>query len=157
MFLSPESRLRHLLIAREVRSGWAAISRGDLKLMFVRYTPDLEFVADAGFQSLGFASRIQGRDAARAYIQTVKDAWREWEFSPRALIDLGDRLVTVGVLRAAGSLSGVPIEREFAQLLELRNGLVAREHDFWEVEPAFAAAGLRRDQIRGLDEQLAVQ
>jgi hypothetical protein len=47
---------------------------------------------------------------------------------PAIVLDLGDdRLLVLGVFRLAGHGSGMELEREAAQLITLRGGLVARE------------------------------
>jgi ketosteroid isomerase-like protein len=148
-------RFRSWIIARQIRSGWGAISRGDIDLMLARYAQDVEFIADERFQALGVESPARGQAAARRYIEGIRMAFRTWEFSLHAFIDLGDRLVTLGTHHVQGSASGAAITEEFAQVLDLAGGLVIRESDHWSWDAALATAGLSRGQIEGLKSQHA--
>jgi hypothetical protein len=121
--------------------------------MLARYAQDVEFIADERFQALGVESPARGHAAARRYIEAVRMAFRTWEFSLHAFIDLGDRLVTLGTHHVQGSASGAAITEEFAQVLELAGGLVIRESDHWSWDAALATAGLSRGQIEGLKPQ----
>jgi hypothetical protein len=54
--LSARSSLKRKLTRRTVISGWAAWNRRDLKLMLVRYAPDVEWEFSPGQQALGLTS-----------------------------------------------------------------------------------------------------
>jgi SnoaL-like protein len=149
--LRVDSRVRRVFISASIRSGWGAFNRRDLQLMFVRYAPDLEFVAPAGLQSLG-VSGVRGPDAGRRYINATAEAWQHWQLAPEGFIDLGNRVLTFGTQRAEGGTSHAPIEDPYAQLLELDNeGLIVRQSDFHDWDAALQAAGLRRDQVLGFE------
>ncbi len=69
------------------------------------------------------------------------------EVVPAYVIDFGDRLPLLGFFRARGQASGVELEREYAQLVTLRDGLVTRDQGWFQWEEGLRAAGLDPDAI----------
>ena len=68
--------------------------------------------------------------------------------SAEIVLDLGDdRLLVLGSFHLTGHGSGMELEREVAQLLTLRGGLVAHEQYFFDWEKGLRAAGLDPDAI----------
>jgi ketosteroid isomerase-like protein len=117
------------MLRHAIQSGWAAASRRDYELMFVRYAPDVEYEATAGIQSLDFPAAVRGQAAMAEIIAALSDVWDEWEFEPIFLVDAGDRMVSLGRFHAHGRASTVRLDSPWAQVLTFRNGLVAREQD----------------------------
>jgi ketosteroid isomerase-like protein len=145
--LSPRSPMRRALLRRNVVSGLAAASRRDFELMLVRYAPDVENEFDAEFEALGIGGTFRGHGGMLAMIQAFGEAWERWELRPAAVVDLGDRVLVLGVLRLPGNVSGLELEQELAQLITPRGGLVAREQAFMSWEKGLRAAGLDPDAI----------
>jgi hypothetical protein len=116
---------------------------------------DAEFVAAPGLQSLG-VSDMPGRDAARRALSESAELFQYWQLTPRGFIDLGNRFVALGTPRAEGGVSRAPVEAPYALLIDVGDrGLVTRQSEFDDWDAALHAAGLRRDQVLGL-EALAV-
>lgn len=147
--LSPQSRLRRRLVVRAALSGWGAASRRDWDLVATRYAPDVEIVWDDEFAALGVGS-YHGHAGMREMSAAISDAWERWEMVPRAVIDLGDRVLTLGTLRLPGNASGLEMETELAQLCVLRRALVARENEYFGWDKGLAAAGVDPEEIRPL-------
>jgi ketosteroid isomerase-like protein len=144
MRLSPRSRLRRALLRRSIVSGWDAGSRRDFELMLVRYAPDVEVEFDPEFEALGMGGTFRGHDGFLKMIQAFGgDAWEGWELLlPATVLDLGDRVLVLGAFRLPGTASGLEFEREWAQLLTPRDGLVIREQEFLSWDKGLRAAGL---------------
>ena len=78
--------------------------------------------------------------------------WNDWDsawadhaqWEPRELIDLGDRLLTLGKMRGTGEASGIAVDTEIALLMTLKNGKVIREEHYAEPAQALEAAKLER-------------
>jgi hypothetical protein len=145
--LSPRSRLRRALLRRAVVSGWDAATRRDYKLMLVRYAPDLEIEFAPGFETLGLGGTFRGHDGLLKMLEAFREAWERWELLPVLILDLGDRALALGTLRLPGTASGLEFEREFAELMAPRGGLVAREQYFFGWDKGLRAAGLDPDAI----------
>jgi ketosteroid isomerase-like protein len=139
---SPGSRLRRAILRRQLLSGWAAFSRRDFELTLVRYAPDLEGEFDPGIQTLGVGETFRGRRGMLEALAELAEGWDRWELEPAYILDLGDRVLSLGFFRSHAHTSGVQLERELAQLLTVREGLVARDHAFFGWEEGLRAAGL---------------
>jgi SnoaL-like domain len=148
--LRVDSRVRRALLAASFRSGYGAFNRRDFDLMLLRYTPDCEFVTSSGLRSLGASGSIRSHDELRQFVEAIAEAWQGWELTPQAFIDLGDRVLWLGTQRAQGGSSRIPIEDPYAQLQDLHRGLIIRQQAFNDWDAALQAAGLRRDQVLGL-------
>ena len=149
--LSPRSRLRRALVRRQFVSGWAAFSRRDFETVLVRFAPDAEFEYDAGQQSMGWewtqsglGGTFRGHQGMLDALGELTEVWDSWEFEPAYILDLGDRMLGLGFFRAQARASGVRLEHEFAQLITLREGLVARDGPTGPMswEDGLRAAGL---------------
>jgi hypothetical protein len=141
------------MLRRGVVSGWAAWNRRDFELMLVRYAPDVEFEFDAGQQALGLGGTFHGRDEMMRGLTKWLDVWDSWEVEPTYVVDLGDRVLLLGI--AHGCLSGVELEEEFAQIVTPRDGLVAHDGPSGLIRwsEALRAAGVDRDGV-GISRQL---
>ena len=141
-FLRPDMRLRRWFVRRAVVSGWAAAQRRDFELMLLRYSPDVLYEADAGFQALGVPGAARGRAEMANVIVEILDAWDRQELAPVLVVDLADSLIVLGRTRVHGPASGIELDIELAQLLTLERGLVTRERDFNHWDDALRAASL---------------
>jgi hypothetical protein len=128
--LSPHSRLRLAFLRRAVRSGWAAGNRRNFELVLVRYGSDVEVAFDPGFQTLGVGEPARGHRAMVEAYRTLLEAW-EAEGEPCYIVDLRDRLLTLAFMRTQGRASGVKLDREVAQLVTVRDGLISLDQLFW--------------------------
>jgi hypothetical protein len=156
--LSPGSRLRRAILRRSVRSGRDAASRRDFELLLPRYAHDAEVAFDPGFQALGVGEPARGHRAMVEAYRTLSEAWG-WEGELCYIVDLGDRVLNLGFMHAQGRASGVKLDREVAQLVTLRDGLITREQLLFGWEEGLRAAGLDPDAValpvRGKTSQAA--
>jgi ketosteroid isomerase-like protein len=114
------------MLRRGAVSGWAAWNRRDFELMLVRYAPDVEFKFDPGQQALGLGGTFHGRDEMMSGLTKWLEVWDSWDVEPAYIVDLEDRRVLI-LGTAHGCLSGVELEEEFAQIVTVRDGLVAHD------------------------------
>ena len=146
--LTPRSRLRRVLLRRNIVSGWDAASRRDFELMLVRYAPDVEIEFDPEFEPLGMGGTFRGHDGLLKMTQMFgEDAWEGWDLRPATVLDLGDQVLVLGIFRMSGTASGLKFEREWAHVLTTRAGLVVREQEFFGWDNGLRAAGLDPDAI----------
>ena len=145
--LSPHSRLRRTLLRRTYLSSWAAHYRWDFELILIRYAPDVIYEFDPGMQTLGLGGTYRGHEGMLEVLGKVAEAWESWELELAYLLDLGDRVLSLGFNRSLARGSGVRLEEEYAQLVTGRDGLVAHHQAFFSWEEALRAAGLDSDAI----------
>jgi ketosteroid isomerase-like protein len=147
--LGPHSRLRRATLRRQIRSGWDAAARRDFDLMLVRYSPDVEWEFDPDFEALGLGGTFHGHEGALRMIDAFGEAWEGWEMEAQAVVDLGsDTFVGLGRFRMPGTVSGMEWDREYGQVLTIRDGLCVREQDFFGWDKALRAAGLDPELVR---------
>jgi hypothetical protein len=156
--LSPRSRLRRAVLRRAFLSGWASFQRRDLKLNFLFFAPECEFEFPPGLQTLGLDDSYRGHEGRMEALSKLLDVWGS-ELEPAYMLDLGDRLLNLGIWRTQARASGVPLEQELAQLVTVRDGLVIRDQNFLSWEEGLRAAGLDPDAVafplRGKTSQVA--
>ena len=140
--LSPRSRLRRALLCRTTISAYAAFYRQDFELILVRYAPDVVYEVDPGLQTLGLGGMFHGHAGLLEAFGKLVEAWESWEVEPSYILDLGDRMLTLGFNRSRARGSGVPLEEEYAQLVTLPQGVVTHFQNFFSWEEALRAAGL---------------
>ena len=139
----PKSRLRRALIRRWVRTSWEAFNRGDLEAAFLLYHPNCQSTFPSKMATIGLEPGTYDRDERVRFQQRVLDEWDEFLFEPSELIDIGDRLMSIGRMRFKGLSSGVPVDTEWVAMVTTLDGRVIREQIFLDHAEALEAAGLR--------------
>jgi ketosteroid isomerase-like protein len=142
LHLPPRSRLRRALLRRQVLSGWAAWTRGDLDLMLVRYAPDYHFEPQREMVTAGMRSVYRGHAGFREAAADLRDAWERADLTPLELFDAGDVFVVLGHFQPRGGGSGIELDSPFGGVYSVERGLVVRERLFFDWDEALRAAGI---------------
>jgi hypothetical protein len=148
---SPRQRLRQSFLREQVRSGWAAAARRDFELMSVRYAPNIVYESTPQLVVLGMPARVEGINGWLRALSDFNDAWARSRFELSFILDCGKQLVTLGCFAGHGAASGIDAQTDFAQVLELDDGLVVRERDFNDWSDALRAAGIDADMVARLE------
>lgn len=120
-----------------LREGVEAYNRGDLSFVYSRAAEDIEIYADPGLANSG---TYHGRDAFERWTQEWLEAWSDFSLDVRAVEEIDERFLVVEVLqRGVGAESGIEVEMKLVQLIEVREGEIARFHLYPGREPAEAA------------------
>jgi uncharacterized protein len=123
-----------------VRAAYEAFNGGDIDGMLDLCAPDIEW-EDRGL-SLD-TSVITGRDAVRAYFESVLRPWEEVRREPEEIIDLGGgRVLVLFRTFARGKGSGVEVDARAGDLVTIREGRVARWIGYPDRTQALEAVGL---------------
>ncbi len=122
--------------------GWEAYNREDLDACFMLYHPDCQSTWDSRFPSVGIESTIEGREERIRVQRRILDEWDELRFEPEAVIQFGDRLMSIGRMTATGLRSGAVVDTEWAATFTIRGGQVVHEDILMDHRAALAAAGL---------------
>jgi ketosteroid isomerase-like protein len=142
--LPPGSRLRQAALWRAIRLAVEAFNRRDLDAVLVGYHPDFEFHPPPEFAEAGFTEPCyRGRAGYLQYVSELSEVGADVRVEPTELIDLGDRLVTLGYTPVRGQASGVALTNKFAVVVTLRHGRVICEQDYLDHPEALEAVGLR--------------
>ena len=140
--LPPGSRLRREIVGRAVSLGIDATNRGDYEAAFALYDPEIELLTPPDLIGLGEATQYRGRDERIGFQRKWTAEWDDFRFGVNRIVDLGDRVLLIGWMRATGSTSGATVESEWANLLTLSSGRVVREQYFPSHREGLEAAGL---------------
>jgi ketosteroid isomerase-like protein len=123
-----------------VRAIWDAVNRGDLDEAF-KYAPD-DFVADWSSSEAPESGIYRGRDAVKARFARTREAWSEMEYFETEIIDVGDRVVRVGGVRARGRGSGAEVSAQGAQVWTFQGETPVSVRLFQSRDEALEAVGL---------------
>jgi ketosteroid isomerase-like protein len=143
--LPPSSSARRRALKRISARVWAALSRGDDEVVLLAFDPEIEFnIIGAEPDLLGLADRYHGHAGWLQFIERWRAEWTGSQLihTPKALIDLGDRVVTRMTVTAQGATSGADVAQTMGIVSWLADGAVARQDNYWEWSDCVEALGL---------------
>jgi uncharacterized protein len=121
------------------RAGYEAFNRGDIESLLDLCAPDIEWRDFATIDS----GSVTGKDAVRAYFETVKEAWEQIRLEPEEITDIGGgRVLVVSRLTGRGKGSGIEVGTQGADLLTFEGGLLVRWMGYADRAQALEAAGI---------------
>jgi ketosteroid isomerase-like protein len=123
-----------------VRRGIDAFNRRDLPALLGDFDQDVEWVEDQRYPG---AETFRGRSGVERSLGKWWDAFGESAVQIEGTIDLGDRVVLYGRVRARGHDIDVEVEAPFGGLCEFRSGKAVRVQTFGSRADAVEAAGPR--------------
>jgi ketosteroid isomerase-like protein len=142
MRLSPESRLRRLVLARIGGRAMAAVNRRDFAVLFLAVDPNIEYHPAGDQLPLDMDEVSHGHEGYEKVWRQMIDSFEDFRGTPQAVIDLGDQFLAIIRYTGHGSGSGVPVDIPLFQLMRLRRGLVVWQRDYSDRSQALEAAGL---------------
>ncbi|MEK6272992.1 MAG: nuclear transport factor 2 family protein [Actinomycetota bacterium] len=122
-----------------VRGAYEAVNRGDIDGVLDLCSPDVEWQDLAGIDT----SAGTGKDAVRAYFETVMEPWEEVRREAEEIIDLGgDRVLVLFHMTGRGKGNGIEVDARAGDLLTIREGRLVRWVGYPDRAKALEAAGL---------------
>ena len=91
----------------------------------------------------------RGHAGTEDSIRNWTGAWEDWRYELVELIDLGERVLSVGRQSGRGKGSQVEVSSDLFHLWTLRDGKVVEARLFMHRDQAFEAAGLSDEGSRG--------
>jgi len=127
-----------------VRRLYRAWERGDFSAHADLFAPDVRSARVMGpeWDGAGLAGEWHGRDGLAENVRLWINAWDDLRVQPEEFIDVGDKVVVLTRQTAIAKTSGIPLDREFADLWELRDGTVVELRFYFNRADALEAAGL---------------
>ncbi len=95
-------------------------------------------------EGVGLSGHWQGLDGLVENVLLWLSAWNDVRVEPREFLEAGDKVVVVTRQTATAKASGIPLDREFADVWEVRDGKVVEICFYWKPSDALKAAGVRR-------------
>jgi ketosteroid isomerase-like protein len=127
----PGSRVRRAALVHGVRVGFAATNRRDFESLLARYHPDAETHHHPDSHELIHEPLLRGREGVVRFFEQWLETWDDVRYEPVELLDPGgERFMVLSQIAATGRGSGVPVRQPFAQLFQLKDGLIVRV-DAW--------------------------
>jgi ketosteroid isomerase-like protein len=130
-----------------LRSAHDAFNSGDRERFVDLWHPDCEYRPALEGAIEGQGGVYRGHEGIRQWWEQFHDEWEDFS-TDIEVHDLGDRTLTLGVLRARGRMSGVALEAPIAQLTTFRAGKVMTGEDYFDRDAALKAAGLSEQDVR---------
>jgi ketosteroid isomerase-like protein len=117
-----------------------------MEAAFIGSHPEVEWhmAKDEAGLSFDFEGVYRGYQGLLAWSERWWAAWDELRLESGEVIDCGEKLVVLLQARVRGRGSGVEVERPFAQVTTLRDGMAVRIENFWDHAKALEAAGLSK-------------
>ena len=142
--LSPKSRLRQAILARNVQLAAAAYNRRDLDAVVIGYAPEFEYLPARRWAESGLIDECyRGLEGYREYVAATAEVFgAEIRFNPVEVIDMGRHVVVLAHAPMRAQASGVPLTEKFAYVMTLENGRVTRLQEYYDHEEAVEAATL---------------
>jgi ketosteroid isomerase-like protein len=127
-----------------MQRGTAAFNRRDVEGVLEEVDAEIEW-QDA-FQVLlgGEATTVYGHEGVRDLMREQDEVFAELAVEYSEARYVGDKLVTIGVLRTRGKQSGAATESPLATVVEFKDGKGVRIRTYLDPNEALEAAGLSR-------------
>jgi uncharacterized protein len=123
-----------------VRRLYEAWNRDDPEAALVVVHPDVELHNPTDV-FLGTQSLYRGHGGLREFWKAAKEPWESFKSHIERTLEKGDTVVTLVRFEAVGKESGAKVGLSFANVWELRGGLITKFGAYNSVEQALEVAG----------------
>jgi ketosteroid isomerase-like protein len=123
-----------------IRRHYDAFNRGDLNGTLEPFSPEVEFIEDAGVRPDAGAHR--GIAAVRAFFQGMWDSAQEVGIDPEEFTEYGDKVIVVARLHGRFRHTGIAGESRFVKVWTVHGGKITRLQLFRDKQKALEAVGL---------------
>jgi ketosteroid isomerase-like protein len=103
------------------------------------WSPEIEWVVAREHPE---ARTVRGSDAVLRYAQTWEETLTDLRIEIERLLDAGDTVVAVGVVRGTGTESSADVQVPIAFLVALEGGMITRVEEYLNPAEALEAVGL---------------
>jgi ketosteroid isomerase-like protein len=121
------------------RAMYDAFNRGDMEAILELADPAIA-VEDHGVID---GATYEGREGVVQFLAFQAEAFSAQSVELEELIETGEEIVAVIVLRGEGPVSRIPLEGRFTHVWEIAGGMVRRLRVYATKQDALEAAGLR--------------
>ena len=141
----PRSRLRDAVLHYGVARGFAAFGRRDWEMNTAFFDPvDYEFRAgELASKIPGLPDHVRGVDGYLRVMADWIDGWSDIRVQLEKVVDARpDRLVALVRFTGRGERSGLRIDQQALNVVEIRAGRVVSQDYWWNVDAGLRSAGL---------------
>ncbi|HEY7151519.1 MAG TPA: nuclear transport factor 2 family protein [Solirubrobacterales bacterium] len=127
---------------KTLRDGYAALNRGEWDRSGEFLHPEVSWHFIEG-QGPDAPRTLSGPSEIVEFWSTFFAAWEAWEMAPEAIVEAPNGKILVSLhFRARGAGSGFPMELDYWQVIDMREGKVYRVDNYLSRERAQDACGL---------------
>jgi ketosteroid isomerase-like protein len=124
-------------LVRRLQAAW---NRGDLDAVMAGHHADAVYVVVGGLESL-VGREFHGRDAIREFFEDFRASFGELHIDVEQAIPAGERVLLILNQHNRGEAGGAETFNRWAQLLFVREGLIVRAENYYDVDEALKAIG----------------
>ena len=112
-------------VTDRLRAAYEGFSRRDIDAVLAVMDPGIDWDAT---DALAHTGRYHGHEGVAEYIDSLSNAWEEFELNPEQFTESGDgaHLMVLGTVKGKLAANGQDVEARFAHVLELDDGMVTR-------------------------------
>ncbi len=121
-----------------VRSAYEALERDDIEAFLGLVHPDVEWHS----LILEIEGAFHGHDGVRQWWRAIRNTFPDWRPSLIEVREFGDSVVMHARGTGSGAASGVGVDDDFWQMVQICDGLVVRYRAVRTEQEALEAAGL---------------
>jgi ketosteroid isomerase-like protein len=127
-----------------VRMLYAAFAQGDFWAHPEVYDPDVRGgrVMGSDTEGAGLSGEWHGVQELAKGARQWMEAWEDLRVQAEEYLDAGEKVVVLTRQIGRARASGIPLNREMADVYELRDGKVTAVHFYWSRHQALEAARL---------------
>jgi uncharacterized protein len=109
-----------------VRSFYAAFARRDAQVFVELLDPHIEWTSAENFLYADQSPYV-GADAVRTLIfERLFEDWDDFSISPGEILGGGEIVIASGRFRGTFKVNGAPIDAQFVQVFQLKDGKIAK-------------------------------
>jgi ketosteroid isomerase-like protein len=121
------------------RRGLEAFNRRDVPALMETCDPDVELFP---LRALLEGTSYRGEDGLRKFFDDIAEEWTELKVDAQEFREVGDSVLTLGVLHARGRASGIEGVWPMAWVSDVRDGKVVRLRTYTDQQEALRVVGL---------------
>ena len=126
-----------------LRSYYRALAEGRFTDIGALFDPDVEYArASPAGEAAGLTGTWRGRTAMWAGVQEFVQAFDRVRVEAERFVEVGDQVLVLTRFQAIARSSGLPVEKDTADVMTVRGGKIVRYYSYWDRPDALRAVGL---------------
>jgi uncharacterized protein len=121
-----------------VKSAYDAFQRGDIDAVLEAFDRDIKWFSP-GPAELPHAGARSGHTAVRQFFEALNDMLDIERFEPKEFLAVDDKVIVIGEDTSRVKATGAVVEGQWAHVMTIQDGKVARFHEYTDTSGILAA------------------
>jgi uncharacterized protein len=121
-----------------VKSAYDAFQRGDIDAVLEAFDRDIKWFSP-GPAELPHAGARSGHAAVRQFFEALNDMLDIERFEPKEFLAVDDKVIVIGEDTSRVKATGAVVEGQWAHVMTIQDGKVARFHEYTDTSGILAA------------------